>query len=110
MAYEYRMYARPLAPCMVPVATACLIAFVLTTIVELPGRMGGPVIETNLPDWIAGAGSLLSLVAIAWQNMRIWRWSRGETSQCWICGCLLGPEREGLRGIQRRCLGCGAKH
>ena len=64
----------------------------------------------DLPFQIAMAGAGVSLAPSLYQALRLWRWTRGKGAVCYVCGCLLGREREGRYGAYRKCLGCGKNH
>lgn len=59
---------------------------------------------------VKGLGGALSVMLFAIQGIRLWRWRLGKTDDCFVCGCLLGREREGRWGLYRKCLGCGKSH
>lgn len=110
MSYATKMQLRMLVPCLAPLAFTLLIAWAASVIEGLPEKLGGHLAGSMLPDYILLAGlSLTSLLTIV-QGIRVWRWSRGEGDLCYVCGCLLGFEKLGRRGVYRPCLGCNASH
>jgi hypothetical protein len=110
MSYHTRMFLRMSLPAL----AICLASIVLATAAGLFGgalsALGGPPEWAGLGNAIALGGLVLSLLVYGFQTFRYWRWTLGEGECCYVCGCLLGREREGRFGPYRRCLGCGKNH
>lgn len=90
MSYSTKMQLRMLLPCLMPLLLATLASWVLNTIDNLPGGLGGQAVESQMPEYIFLAGLAVTTLALAYQCFRLWRWSRGEGDTCYVCGCLLG--------------------
>lgn len=110
MSYVDRMCWRVLRPALVPPALGCIVAWLLSRVLNLSRQLGGLEVFPDLPFQVvmvgAGAGAVISVC----QFVRLWCWTRGKGTVCYVCGCLLGREREGRHGPYRKCLGCGKNH
>lgn len=110
MSYATKMQLRMLVPCLLPLACAALAAWALSVVIGLPEKLGGQPTGMALPAYILLVGlSVTSLLTIA-QGIRVWRWVHGFDDVCYVCGCLLGMERQGRRRSYRPCLGCSRRH
>lgn len=110
MSYVDRMCWRMLGPALVPLALSGVVAWPLSTLLDLLSQFGGQPAFPDLPIQIVMIGAGACVVISACQFARLWRWTRGKGTVCYVCGCLLGREREGRHGPYRRCLGCGKNH
>jgi hypothetical protein len=110
MSYVDRMCFRMLVWCLVPLVASIPLAYALATLLALPATLGGQPLSSDLPFLIGITIASLSLVVFGIQCIRLWRWRLGKTNDCFVCGCLLGSERDGRWGPYRRCLGCGKNH
>jgi hypothetical protein len=110
MSYVDRMCFRMMAGCLVPLAAAIPVAYVIDTLLGLPAALGGPANLSDVPFFVGMTGAGLSLLLFAIQGVRLWRWRLGKADDCFVCGCLLGQERNGRWGPYRKCLGCGKSH
>ncbi len=110
MSYSTKMQLRMLLPCLMPLLLGTLVSWVLNTIDSLPGGLGGQAVESQMPGYIFFTGLAVTTLALAYQCFRLWRWSRGAGDTCYVCGCLLGDERQGRWGDYRPCLGCPKNH
>jgi hypothetical protein len=110
MSYVDRMCWRMLGASLVPLALGGLVAWPLPTLLDLPRRLGGQPLFPDLPFQVAMFGAGISLALLLYQAARLWRWRQGKGTSCYVCGCLLGRERDGRYGPYRKCLGCGKNH
>jgi hypothetical protein len=97
MSYSTKMQLRMLLPCLAPVLFGGLASWVLSTIDNLPGSLGGRPVESQIPDDIFLAGFAITMVMMVYQCVRLWRWSRGEGDLCYVCAavCLARKSRAG---------------
>lgn len=110
MSYVSRMCARLLIPSVVPLLASLLVAMVTKTLSDLPVSMGGSPMWPELPGTLVALGVGASALYYLVQFARLLQWRRGHTDSCYVCGCLLGRERQGRWGTYRRCLGCSKNH
>lgn len=110
MSYVSRMCARLLVPSVVPLLASLLVAVVAKTLLDLPVSLGGAPVWPELPDTLVALGLGASALYYLVQFTRLLQWRRGHTDSCYVCGCLLGRERQGRWGAYRRCLGCSKNH
>lgn len=110
MSYVDRMCWRMLGPALVPLALSGVVAWPLSTLLDLPRQFGGQPVFTDLPIQIVMIGIGACVAILLYQFFGLWRWTRGKGVVCYVCGCLLGREREGRYGPYRKCLGCGKNH
>lgn len=110
MSYVDRMCWRTLGFAFVPLALGVVVAWPLSTLLDLPGQLGGKALFPDLPFQVAMFGAGACVAILLYQLARLWRWTRGKGVVCYVCGCLLGREREGRYGPYRKCLGCGKNH
>jgi hypothetical protein len=110
MSYVSRMCARLLVPSMLPLLASLLVAMVTRTLSNLPASLGGSPVWPDLPGSLVALGAGASALYYLVQLTRLLRWRRGHADSCYVCGCLLGRERQGRWGAYRRCLGCGKNH
>lgn len=110
MSYVDRMCCRMMVGCLMPIGFAILAAYVASTLLALPASLGRQAKPSDIPLLIGLVGAGLSFLLFALQGVRLWRWRLGKTDDCFVCGCLLGHEREGRWGLYRKCLGCGKNH
>lgn len=110
MSYVDRMCLRMMAWCLVPLAASIPAAHAIDSVLELPAAIGGSANPSDVPFFVGMMGTGISLILFAIQGVRLWRWRLGKTDDCFVCGCLLGHEREGRWGPYRKCLGCGKNH
>ncbi|WNL44152.1 hypothetical protein RKE25_12000 [Dyella sp. BiH032] len=108
MSYVDRMCLRLMAPCLLPACCGALLAWAAQAWLDAPARAGGPAVD--LASCLIVAGGAASVGLYAAQAGRRLRWRRGRAVVCYVCGCLLGRMRTGLRGPHRACLGCGKRH
>lgn len=108
MSYTGRMYLRMYLPCAALLAAGAVAAAAAQIAQGYPGEFGIASLYSQLPRWLFVLGaSSAALLAMA-QTMRLRLRERG----CYVCGCLLGMERNARGGLgrTRRCLGCGKVH
>lgn len=110
MSYVDRMCFRMMAPCLMPLVVSIPVAYIVATLLGLSAALGGPASQSDVSFLVSIAGGALSVMLFATQGIRLWRWRLGKTDDCFVCGCLLGREREGRWGLYRKCLGCGKSH
>lgn len=110
MSYITKMQLRMLLPCPMPIFFGAIISWILSTIDDLPGALGGQPVNSQISDYIFFAGFAITILMMMYQCVRLWRWSRGEGDTCYVCGCLLGEEKRGRWGAYRPCLGCPKNH
>lgn len=110
MSYVDRMCLRLLWPALLPLAGSLLVAVIAQALSNLPAQLGGAPAWPDLPGIIVESGALISAAYGVAQLVRLLRWRQGRADSCYVCTCLLGPERQGRRGEYRRCLGCGMTH
>jgi hypothetical protein len=110
MSYVDRMCLRMMVFSLVPLALGGLVAWLLAALLDLPSRLGGQTLFPDLPLKVAMAGAGVSLALSLYQALRLWRWRQGKGASCYVCGCLLGRERDGRYGPYRKCLGCPTNH
>jgi hypothetical protein len=92
-----------LVPSVVPLLASLLAVVVAKTLLDVPVSMGGAPVWPELP------GTVVALYYLV-QFARLLLWQRGHADSCYVCGCLLGRERQGRWGAYRRCLGCSKNH
>lgn len=95
---------------LVPLALGGVSAWLLSALLDLPNLFGGQPVFPDLPFQIIVVGAGAGVVIFTCQILRLWRWARGKGAVCYVCGCLLGRERDGRYGPYRKCLGCGKNH
>jgi hypothetical protein len=110
MSYVSRMCARLLVPSVVPLLASLLAAVVAKTLLDVPVSMGGAPVWPELPGTLVALGVGASALCYLVQFARLLLWQRGHADSCYVCGCLLGRERQGRWGAYRRCLGCSKNH
>lgn len=110
MSYINKMCLKMIGGSLWPIFFAVLAAWPMSSILELPAKMGGQPVLPDLPWQLVSTGAAITLVFLAYQMIRLWRWERGKGDGCFVCGCLLGRERLGRWGPYRKCLGCGKNH
>ena len=110
MSYVSRMCARLLVPSVVPLLASLLAAVVAKTLLDVPVSMGGAPVWPELPGTLVALGVGASALYYLVQFARLVLWQRGQADSCYVCGCLLGRERQGRWGAYRRCLGCSKNH
>ena len=110
MSYVSRMCTRLLVPSVVPLLASLLMALVAKTLSDLPVSLGGSPVWPNLPSTLVALGMGTSALYYLVQMTRLLHWRRGHADSCYVCGCLLGRERQGGWGSYQRCLGCGENH
>ncbi|MGO4703591.1 hypothetical protein [Dyella sp. 2RAB6] len=109
MSYVDRMCLRLMAPCLLPALCGALFAWGAESLLGMP-RLARDMSALDLPSCLIVAGGAASVALYAVQAGRLLRWRRGRGVACYVCGCLLGREREGRRGPYRCCMGCGKQH
>ena len=110
MSYVDRMYRRILGSALVPLALGVVVAWPLSTLLDLPRQLGGQTLFPDLPFQVVMVGVGICVAIFLYQFVRLWRWTRGKGVVCYVCGCLLGRERDGRYGPYRKCLGCGKNY
>jgi hypothetical protein len=110
MSYVDRMSWRMLGSALVPIALGGVSAWLWSALLDLLHLFGGQPVFSDLPFQIVVVGVGAGAVISTYQILRLWRWTRGKGAVCYVCGCLLGRERDGRYGPYRKCLGCGKNH
>lgn len=108
MSYETKMYLQLAKPCVLVLMMTPLFAWVASTLSDVLVRLGGQELWPDLSFYVASAGMAVFLCVSVFQLFRLWQRERGKEELCFVCGCLLGDEKEGRRGLYRKCLGCGS--
>lgn len=110
MSYVDRMSLRMQVCALVPLALGGVAAWLLSALLGFPHLFGEQPVLPDLPFQIVMVGAGVGVIISTYQILRLWRWTRGKGAVCYVCGCLLGRERDGRRGPYRTCLGCGKNH
>lgn len=110
MSYVDRMSWRMLGRALVPLALGGVAAWLTSALLDLPRLLGGQLVFPDLPFDMFMVGAGAGVIISTYQILRLWRWTRGKGAVCYVCGCLLGRERDGSYGPYRKCLGCGKNH
>lgn len=110
MTYETKMFIRLALPSIAVLGLGLVTAACADMLSNAPVAFGGTPLVSGIGNLVALGSGALALVVYGIGMLRYWRWTRDEGDICFVCGCLLGREREGRFGPYRKCLGCGKNH
>jgi len=110
MSYLTKMQLRMLLPCILPLLIGTFVSWAISAVIRLSNGSGSQSAFPDLGDCIFFAGVAVAMGMAVLQCIRLWRWEKGEGDTCYVCGCLLGIEKDGPFGPYRPCLGCPKNH